>query len=233
LHILLARRIGKIDARNRRRVEASPRRNALGRVPCMRRTRSSVRGIPGSAAVLCRRTNPMRATTGATSAARPGETHCTQPIAGRCINRACSCRARCFRNALLCSAAPRQSAPTTTEAGPALRRSHWSAPVRRRASGRATQNPQQSRGYNTACIECGRSNVSRQRWHGASQAGSEHKFPVRWRRVVEPALYPVEGRQAGGLRQKFGTALIRKANCPRDRVKGRPFCRVQNQTAPR
>src|SRR5258708_32384514 len=31
--------------------------------------------IPGSAAVPCRRANPARATTGATSAARPGETH--------------------------------------------------------------------------------------------------------------------------------------------------------------
>ena len=53
-----------------------------------------------------------------------------------------------------------------------------------------------------------------QRWHGASRAGTEQKFAVRCHGVVEPALYTVEGRQAGDLRQKCGSALIRKAKLP-------------------
>ena len=44
-------------------------------------------------------------------------------------------------------------------------------------AGRRRQNAQQSRGHNAACIDRGRSNVSRQRWHGASRAGTEHKIP--------------------------------------------------------
>ena len=47
-----------------------------------------------------------------------------------------------------------------------------------------------------------------------SRAGTEYKFPVRWRQVVEPALYTVEGRQTGDLPQKCGSALIRKAKLP-------------------
>jgi hypothetical protein len=64
------------------------------------------------------------------------------------------------------------------------------------------RNPQQSRGRNAVFIEGGRSSVSRQRRHGASGARTAHKFPVRWREVAEPALYTVECRQAGDLRQR-------------------------------
>jgi hypothetical protein len=123
-----------------------------------------------------------------------------------------------FRNVLLCSAASRQSTSTTTEAGPALRRSHWSAPVRRRApprlfrdAGRAQRTPEpatigraQCRLHRTRQIERLASAMA-----GASHAGSQHKLPIRWRQVVEPALYTVEGRQAGDLPPRCGTALIR------------------------
>jgi hypothetical protein len=105
---------------------------------------------------------------------------CSQQIAGRCISLECSCRARCFRNALLCSRAARQSA-TTTEAAVTLRRSHWSAPVYRemQAGRRERQNAQRSRECNAACIERGRSNLLGQRWHGAARAGTEQEFAVR------------------------------------------------------
>ena len=75
------------------------------------------------------------------------------------------------------------------------------------------QSPQQSRGHHAACIDRGRPRVSRQRRHGASRAASA-KFRARWRWVVEPTLYTVEGRQAGDLRQKCGSALICKAKPP-------------------
>jgi hypothetical protein len=48
------------------------------------------------------------------------------------------------------------------------------------------------------------------------------KFPVVVK-VVEPVLYTVEGRQGGDLRRKCGSALIRKAKRPRDRLEGRAF----------
>jgi hypothetical protein len=51
-------------------------------------------------------------------------------------------------------------------------------------------------------------------WARRAARGPGLKFPVRWRQVVEPALYPVEGRQTGDLRQKCGGALIRKAKLP-------------------
>jgi hypothetical protein len=130
------------DARGRCRVEAFPRRKRPW--PGALRA-AAIRRIPGSAAVLCRRTNPLRATTGARQMRLDRVRRiCTQQIAGRCINRACSYRARLFRNVLLCPAASRQSASTTTEADDR----HWSAPVRRRApprlfrdAGRATRTP--------------------------------------------------------------------------------------------
>ena len=60
-----------------------------------------------------------------------------------------------------------------------------------------------------------------QRWRARRRAGTEQKFAVRQRGVVEPALYTVEGRQTGDLRQKCGSALIRKAKLPA-RSCGRP-----------
>src|SRR6185312_17886 len=65
-------------------------------------------------------------------------------------------------------------------------------------------------GRNAACIDRDRSSVSRQRWYGALRVGTEHKFPVLPRRGCGTALCTVEGRQTGGLRQKCGSALIRK-----------------------
>ena len=75
-----------------------------------------------------------------------------------------------------------------------------------------------------ACTERGRSNLAGQRWHGASRAGDRAKNSQSdGAGVVEPALYTVEGRQTGDLRQKCGSALIRKAKWPRDRGEGRAF----------
>jgi hypothetical protein len=141
---------------------------------------------------------------------------CSQQIAGRCVNRACLYRARFFE--MCCSARRRLDNPRRRRPGRRYdgrigqRRSvveHRRGCFEMRAGRRERQNPQQSGGRNAACIERGRSNVSRQRWHGGSHAGSEHKLPIRWRQVVEPALYTVEGRQAGDLPPRCGTALIR------------------------
>ena len=98
----------------------------------------------------------------------------------------------------------------------ALRRSHWLAPVRRemRAGRRERHNPQRSRECNHACIERGRSNPlgSAMAWRVAFR--DRQKSAARWRGGVEPVLYTVEGRQTGDLRQKCGSALIRKAKLP-------------------
>lgn len=96
-------------------------------------SRSSVRGIPGSAAVLCRSSNAARATTDAKRAALLKRI-CSQQIAARCICPGQLMPCRRFRNPLLCSTAARQSA-TTTRAAAALRRSHWSAPGCRKMRG--------------------------------------------------------------------------------------------------
>jgi len=56
---------------------------------------------------------------------------------------------------------------------------------------------------------------------GAARARTWQKFAIRWRGVVEPDLYTVEGRQTVDLRQKCGSALIRKAKLPA-RSCGRP-----------
>jgi len=58
---------------------------------------------------------------------------------------------------------------------------------------------------------------------GAARAGTGHGFPVRRGEVVEPTLYTVEGRQAGDLRQKCGSALIRKAKLPARSCGRSPF----------
>ena len=117
----------------------------------------------------------------------------TQQIAGRSINRGGSYRARCFRNGRR-----RLESEPTTAAVPARRWPHCRSVVGHRLGG---------------CGQGG-SNVSRQRRYGPSHAGTGHKFTARWRKVVELALYTVEGRQAADLRQKCGSALIRKAKLP-------------------
>jgi hypothetical protein len=137
--------------------------------------------------VLCRRTNPALATTGATSAARPGETH----LHGRSINRRCSCRARCFRCAALLGGLDNQ------------RRGCFDTRADTRTPGPATIE-------RAPC----RSNASHQ--DGTARRGRDRASISRsaGRSVVELALYTVEGRQAGDLRQRCGTALIRKAKLP-------------------
>ena len=176
--MILAHFIGKknwqIDARSRRRVG-----------PYHEEVSDPAAGKPRG------QTNPR-----AQAARLTGATHLHAADRRRCIDRGCSCRARCFfemrcfRKALLCSAAARKSASTTTEAAPAPRRSHWSGRsvvehrrgcFEMRAARRERRNLQQSIGRNAACIDRGRSSVSRQRWYGASRAGTEHKFPVRRR----------------------------------------------------
>jgi hypothetical protein len=152
------------------------------------------------ATVLGRRTNPAWATTGATSAARPDETHL--------------------------HAADRQALHRPGRLTPcrmfstcaALFGARGRAPLRLfRDAGRATRTPEPAtiEGYNAACIERGRSGVSRQRWRGAPRAGSGlDSRSEGGGEVVEPALYTVEGRQTADLRQKCGSALIRKAKLP-------------------
>ena len=41
--------------------------------------------------------------------------------------------------------------------------------------------------------------------------------------ALEPPLYPLEGRQVGRIAAEIGSALIRKAKQPRDRVLIMPF----------
>ena len=179
---------------------------------------SSVRGIPGSAAVLCRSSNAARATTDAKRAALLKRI-CSQQIAARCIGPGQLMPCRRFRNALLCSTAARQSA-TTTRAAAALRRSHWSAPGCRKMRGGDARTHNDRESTMPLASNAADRTLLGQRWRGSSLSGTEQKFAVR-RGGVEPALYTVEGRQTGDLRQKCGSALIRKAKLPA-RSCGRP-----------
>ena len=185
---------------------------------CMRARRSSVRGIPGSAAVLCRRTNPARQQQARQARLDRVRRICAQQIAGRSINRGCSCRARCFRCALSLGPTPRRRgrAGATMLAlvspGPS-----WSTAeaVSRCGQSDAKPSPQpssraQCRLHRTAVDRTSHVNDGTAR----RAPGPSINSPVRWRQVVEPALYTVEGRQAGDLRQKCGSALIRKAKLP-------------------
>ena len=62
-------------------------------------------------------------------------------------------------------------------------------------------------------------------WLASATAGARYptryKFSAGQRQLSNPTLYTVEGRQAGDLRQKCGSALIRKAKLPA-RSCGRP-----------
>ena len=160
--------------------------------------------------------------TGATSTALPRERICSQQIAGRSISLGCSCRARCFRTRCFARRRPdnpqRRRRPRRRCDGRIGQR--WS--VVRCGQGDAnarTRNDRES-AMPLASNAADRTRLG-QRWRGASCAGTEQKFAVQWRGIVEPALYTVEGRQAGDLRQKCGSALIRKAKLPA-RSCGRP-----------
>ena len=161
------------------------------------------------ATVLGRRTNPAWATTGATSAARPDETHL--------------------------HAADRQALHRPGRLTPcrmfstcaALFGARGRAPLRLfRDAGRATRTPEPAtiEGYNAACIERGRSGVSRQRWRGAPRSGSgldsRSEGGARlWSRPYTPwrADRPlICGRNAV-------VHCFARQNCPRDRVEGRLF----------
>jgi hypothetical protein len=187
--------------------------------------RSSARGIFGSAAVLCSRTNPGWATTDTvrldeTAIIRsrsPGvsSTGAARAVLGFFERRVFEVRVFEMR----CAAAARnprpRRRPCRRDGGRISAGLSWSSAeaVSRCGQGDATTR-------NAACLERGGSNVWRQRWPHASTA---HEFPVRWHEVVEPTLYTVEGRQTGDLRQKCGSALIRKAKLPARRVEGCPF----------
>jgi hypothetical protein len=180
LHIFSVSRTGKIDARSQRRTGRIIERRAPSQVPrgavdisdfdlpaavageavlpkCTRRAarRSSVRGIPGSAAVICRRTNPALVATGA---ARPGEAHLH--ATDRRVLHQPARLTPCQVFSMRCSARRRLDNP---------RRGCFGTRAETRTSG-------------PAMIErppC-RSNVSHQRRHGASRPGPSINFPVRW-----------------------------------------------------
>jgi hypothetical protein len=150
--------------------------------------RSSVRGIPGSAAVLCRRPNPARATTGATRAVLPGDAFARSRSPGAVSAWVAHAVPGVFE--MRCFARRRRSVV------------RW---------GRATRR------HNAPC-RLHRTRQVEPAWvsDGAARRvpGTGQEFVARWRGVVEPALYTVEGRQTGDLRQKCGSALIRKAKLP-------------------
>jgi hypothetical protein len=116
-----------------------------------------------------------------------------------------------FRNALLCSTAARQSA-TTMEAAAALRRSRRSVVRCGQGDANATaRNDRESR------MPLASNAADRTSWvnGGTTRRVLEPSKNSRFDgAVVEPALYTVEGRQIGDLRQKCGSALIRKAKLP-------------------
>ena len=70
-------------------------------------------------------------------------------------------------------------------------------------------------GATHARIEAGGLNVPRQPRHAESCAILGMNSPARGCQVVELAIYTVEGRQAGDLRRKCGSVLIRRAKTRR------------------
>src|SRR6185369_9594240 len=103
---------------------------------------------------------------------------------------------KCFRNARLCSTAAGQSATTTEAATVALVSAGLS-----RDAGRVMRTRQH------AVIERAQCRLHRARQieslgvnDGAARARTWQKFAIRWRGVVEPDLYTVEGRQTVDLR---------------------------------
>ena len=130
-----------------------------------------------------------RATTGAASAAGPGTTH-LHAADRRTLHRPgllMPCQVVFEMGAFekRCSARRRLENPRRRRRRPCRhhdgrigqRRSvveHRRGCFATRAGRRQRQNPQQSIGRNAACIDRNRSSVSRQRWYGASRAGTEH-----------------------------------------------------------
>ena len=135
---------------------------------------------------------------------------------------------------LKCAASRGARRSALTEVVPALRRPRWSAPVRRRAPPKRFRDVDyamrtQSRQDLHHKVSSTRPatpnlqglprrrnlNVPRRPWHGEWCAILGIRTPARWCQVVELALYTVEGRQAGDLRRKCGSVLIRKAKTRR------------------
>lgn len=180
--------------------------------------------------MLFRRSNAARAMAGAASAALPRDA-CARSrsprVASAEVAHAVPCvfEMRCFARRWPDNPQRRRRPPRRCDGRIGQRRSvvkHRRGCFEMRAGRRERHNPQRSRARNAACIERGRSNpqgVS----GGASRARTEQKLVVRWRGMVEPALYTVEGRQTGDLRQKCGSALIRKAKLPARSCGSRPF----------
>ena len=166
---------------------------------------------------VCPNSNAARAMTGATSAALPRGTfvrsrspRVASPGAAHAVHGVFEMR--CFA----------RRRPDNPQRRRRPRRRSDGRLGQRRRCGQATRTPQRAMTERAQCLHrTRRSNLLGQRWHGGARAGTEQKFAVRWCGVVEPALYTVEGRQTGDLRQKCGSALIRKAKLPA-RSCGRP-----------
>jgi hypothetical protein len=156
--------------------------------------RSSERGIAGSAAVLCRRT----ASAGQRQARSVRETRSRSP--GR-HQRGCSGRVKSFCNALLRSTAPLGSS-TVLRCGQGDVVSAAAKTCNSRLGGRDTPG---SKAADRTLASIRATRVA---------CGPGIKFPVRRRRGWEPVLYTVQGRQAGDLPQKCGSALIRRVKPP-------------------
>jgi len=230
LHILLTRKMGKIDAQPSREVSARPG-TQRGRQPFACRFHRPV-GSPGSTRAKCSagpstsmisisrgcrwRGGPaeMRAPRARCRCAARRSFHARNSwIGGRALpshkSRAgnnrhdergsiggrlmpCQVFSKCVFEMrgfeTRCSARCRQSAstPTATEAVPAPRRSHWSAPVGRRApprlfrdAGRATGTPEPATIERAQCRQHLPGQMERlaQRRHGASHAGLGNSGP--------------------------------------------------------
>jgi hypothetical protein len=165
--------------------------------------RSSVRGLPGSAAVPCCRINPARATTGATSAARPGETHWRSRSPGISSIGAAHAVPGVF--------APLGCGPIRVDGGGPCRRDDGRIGPRRSVVSTAE-----------AVSRCGQGGANARETRNnregtmplSSKAADRTCRVGPTARVVEPPLYTVEGRQTGDSRRKCDIALIRKAKLP-------------------
>jgi hypothetical protein len=127
-----------------------------------------------------------------------GETRSRSP--GR-HQRGCSGRVKSFCNALLRSTAPLGSS-TVLRCGQGDVVSAAAKTCNSRLGGRDTP------GWKAADRTLASIRATR------VACGPGIKFPVRRRRGWEPVLYTVQGRQAGDLPQKCGSALIRRVKPP-------------------
>jgi hypothetical protein len=160
--------------------------------------------------VPCCQTNPARATTGATGAARRGR-------------RVARSRLQSLRQRRLflpghmflkCDGRIGPRRPVVVRYRSCLAMPTRRCELRRGNSSNtrcSTQDLQQSMGEGAirAHIEGGSLYVSHPPW--PSGAGIGTNSPARRHQVAEPALYTVEGRQTANLRRKCGSVLIRKA----------------------